>query len=232
MNTAASGPKSASASVWKLALALLTLLAFSAVVWPGGSRAASTNPNAATYLALYMGHGDYIVNYDHLSPSFGRTNVDWATHILFYVGAIGPTVVDAVKYPYEGSAQWGAYNDGPQNNSQWGWIGSAGRKKTLCTSNDNHYRLYGNPAGANYNIDFGFYTYATIHRDQNECPGGLPPKFGYSENAEAQLATEMISRGYNVAQNYASFSNPEPDRLQGVDHFWRSNGLGTAIPVA
>ena len=36
-----------------------------------------------------------------------------------------------------------------------------------------------------YNLDWGYWVFGTDHYDIEECPGGAPAWFGYSETAEA-----------------------------------------------
>lgn len=210
---------------------VLSMLLASAGLTIDKVAANTASPNR--YYAIYLGHGDYFVNYDHTQANFGRTIVDQAVDFLYYRGATRSGIKEylrAAGYRAPGSDQYGAVNDGPQTNSVWQFDVDGGNKTNLCSSNDNYTRIYTTPGGAGYNIDFGFWVIGSAHRDQYECGGGTR-RFGYGENAENQLAAALRNDSrLRVFEDWASFSNQEPDRLEG-DQFWRNNGLATYVDV-
>ena len=109
--------------------------------------------------------------------------------------------------------------------------------KTPCDANgtDVHVRLYA-PSATNTFVDplYGHVVVATTHLDRGDgC--GVPPKlYGFSELAEARVASRVATGlHWQVRPNALPLGNAEPFRRDVGDpgHVWWSDGRATVIAV-
>jgi hypothetical protein len=108
--------------------------------------------------------------------------------------------------------------------------------KTQCDANgsDIHVRLYA-PTVGNRFVDpvFGSVVVGTAHVDHGDGCGSPPQAFGFSEDAEARVATLLAREGWRVERNRLALGNAEPYRRDVEDpaHVWWSDGRATVIHV-
>lgn len=176
---------------------------------------------------------DYYVNYDFSTRSATRDNVDWTISIIYNVNAN----ITKIKNMYWGTigcgfglfdcSMEGKINDG----AGYVWDTDSGTKNMGCTllGYAKHMRLYAGPADRLLNQGWGYYVIASVHEDRREC--GIDPDSGWSENMEDWFVNYADGKpGVTVAQDWAWFYNPEPERQIG-DHHWQQNGLGSVVHV-
>ena len=190
--------------------------------------AAFASPAAAWYtpnLTIQYKHDDAFRNYDFESPDVSAYNVDWPVDFIFYNNA----AIDKVKYQIGwgawGNPMYGRLNDG----YGWVWDDDRGRKSSwdCYGSTVNHYRLYADGDDRLYNPSWGFWVFATAHRDYNECGGGEK----YSGNSEytEHLLANAARNAYgwaNVGEDANWHANYEPSRFVG-SHWWWNDGYGS-----
>lgn len=195
----------------------------------------STRANAATAssFSLLGIQEDSWYNYDFLNQYVAFNNVDWPLTMLFYNNAN----LNKVRNIYWGWPQISqsmsfyvrdTYQDG------YIWRADPGTKRNepgFCSFV--HMRIYGSPTvipyDAIYNTSWGYYILGTSHYDQNECS---PPyaQFGWSEEAEYQMALHAANAGYSTCYSCIWFYNPEAPRWEG-NHFWNNGGAATHVNV-
>lgn len=203
--------------------------------------------------------GDRFSNYDFLSESYDRNNVDWATNLIFAHGGtisrvkhqLDP-VFDISRDEFEtpvGSLELGAspmharINDGPQG-SGGEWDQDSGKKTRRCQSEDDpnvfHFRLYAPPEVDNFfNQKWGNYVIGTSHVDHNECPvstagsNGSPAWAGRSERAEEYIAYEVgqLFSHPRIYQDRVWLKNWERSKMR-ITHWWLNDGKATFINVS
>jgi hypothetical protein len=174
---------------------------------------------------------DWIWNWD-----FHNTTVDWFNRdmpvtVIFGNNAEIRKVKDALN-PY-GYSYGPPYAD-PQyeqlNDGNGGvWDEDSGRKNGLCT--DTHYRAYADGDDRMYNTYYGFYIAVTTHRDVNECPGGPPKTFGWSEEAEFALIQTVATIWPGHAYHDTLIYNNQVVPYWIGDHYYQSNGLASWVSV-
>jgi hypothetical protein len=188
----------------------------------GGSAARSAS---TSHLTLLYVNEDSFRNYDFLSQTVSASNVDWPVTLLFYNNA---NVNKAKIFAWTGSTMYGRMNDG----TGYVWDSDKGSKDSLCpiVGDAHHYRVYAPPTTDRlYNVTWGYWVFATSHIDHNEC--GFGSYSGYPDRTEDYVATQFANAGYQVERNWASFSNPEPYRVEGGDHIWSNDGYATRIRI-
>ncbi len=214
---------------------IFALLAAATLALPAAVYAATARSGNLTILYI---REDGFRNYDFNSQTVSSTNVDWAVSLMFWNNAsinriknsgIGPL------YDQSGSTQYGRLRD--TTSTGFVWDGDGGRKTTLCPGapgqprNARHYRIYADGDDRLYNLDWGYWVFGSTHWDMDECSLSNPAWFGYSENAEEWLVSDWINRtGWPAANDWSSFSNAEPYRVQG-DHIWDNNAYASALRV-
>jgi hypothetical protein len=183
---------------------------------------------------------DAFYNYDFDSKNAAiyrdSLDVDWGMSLLFRNGASKGRVNDKLNdvgnrgrgFWLGGSPKYGLVDDGrgfgdPDANS--------GRKGG-CPGpgfTTDHYRVYSDNGGdfmsARYRPDLGHYVIGSIHQDHSECPPGTPGAWaGESEDAEIQLARDLIKEWgrRNVNYKWAYWHNREKE--WDDDHHWNHDG--------
>jgi hypothetical protein len=133
-----------------------------------------------------------------------------------------------------GSRQNGRLSDNV--NAGYVWDQDGGQKTTLCPGGPGqpdearHYRIYADGDDRMYNLDWGYWVFGSDHYDLEECPGGAPAWFGYSETAEGWITWRWRQNGRTAFDDWSWFYNPEPYRVEG-DHIWENNGYASALHV-
>ena len=224
---------------WIAIAAALALLVF--VALSGSSRAHST-----TNLTLLSKERTSFENWDFESRNVSSGNVDWPFTLLFY-NSTQTKVNDQLNgdYPNGGDPEHARMYETYFNNNQYFWDENSGRKNSLagCVATDAaHYRVYARPGiGYLYNTSWGTFTVATTHRDHWECVITGGTWYGFSNDAENNVAASARKVGLSVAADSHKWHNPEycPTRtdpysmhgacvLQG-DGYLQSDGYATAI---
>jgi hypothetical protein len=173
---------------------------------------------------------DAFTNYDFLSETGTRDNVDWPIGIIYK----GNAEVDKIKqkysnlFKYTGSAKHSLVDEG----AGWRWDQDKGIKDYPCLPGGNvfHSRLYAPSDDSLYNTRLGHYVLASAHIDHSEC--FLGTWFGNSEYAEEvflAVASTLWGSG-RVWSDIINFQNNEPNRRVGT-HWWVNNGLASIVIV-
>jgi hypothetical protein len=108
--------------------------------------------------------------------------------------------------------------------------------KGPCDGNgtDTHVRLYA-PTATDRFIDpeYGSVVLGTAHLDRADGCSVPPAMFGFSEQAEQNVASLLARRGWQVQPDRLAFGNAEPYRRELADpaHVWWSDGRATLITV-
>jgi hypothetical protein len=187
-------------------------------------------------------------NYDFESQGVSSGKVDWTMDLLFYNAS--QAKVNAVlnsQYPNGGGAEYARMYQTYYNNNNWFWDANSGRKDSVsaCYGTDRaHYRVYARPdTGQNYNVVWGYWTAASTHKDHLECSLVGGSWFGYSNDAENNVASDArfdLGARYVKADSH-KWHNPEycptksdPHSMKGAcrrqgDGIWQSDGYATAI---
>ena len=194
----------------------------------GVARAATPPPNAGT---VSYG-GDSWTNYDFTGSS--TQSVDWPVDLIFWGNASISKVNSKLGWFWTGSTIYALVSDGSALPT---WVGSAGRKNTLCT--DTHYRLYADKDGFLTNGALGNYVIGTAHLDINEC--SRTPSYGFNEQAERTGAARARAVwGSAAVQEHAAFL-PDGTSTYGLldnavsategNHVFDNDGYPTLIRV-
>lgn len=99
-----------------------------------------------------------------------------------------------------------------------------------CFGDWRHFRIYADGDDRLYNINFGYWVYATTHKDFNEACNGY---FGDANGTERDVANRFANDRHRVYRDYSYFYNFEPRHLDRNDskHRWESDGYATYIDV-
>lgn len=215
-----------------------TLVVFSLVLCASAIAGVARYAHAATTsnLTLLSLREDRWRNYDFTEQTVSSARVDWAVSLMFYNNATINRVKSHLGNEYDqvGSSQNGRLSDNV--NSGYVWDTDGGRKTTLCPGGPGqpnearHYRVYADGDDRMYNLDWGYWVFGSDHYDIDECPGGDPAWFGYSENAEGWITWRWRQNGRAAFDDWSWFYNPEPYRVEG-DHIWENNGYASALHV-
>ncbi len=219
----------------RLALLTVALLSLSLAVVGAAihtSAFAWYSPN----LMLVERNEDGIRNYDYTTQGAASDNtiLDWPWDILFKNNA----TVQKVKNPYANSG-WdspgGPMNARATDGAGGFWDTDSGVK--TWGAHTAHMRVYADADNRMYNISWGYYVFATCHRDYME---GAPwvQWFGKSEEAEGEAISKAVTiwGASNVWPNSASdVSNPESYHVEegGIsgDHIWLNSGRRGTVSV-
>ena len=216
----------------RIVIAFVALIVLSAIVGVARQAGAATTSN----LTLLSLREDQWRNYDFTEQTVSSNKVDWAVSLMFWNNATINRVKNHLGNEYDqvGSRQNGRLRDSVSVGFVWDQDG--GRKTTLlpgCPGQPNdarHYRIYADGDDRIYNLDWGYWVFGTDHYDIEECPGGPPAWFGYSETAEDWITWRWRQNGRSATDDWAWFYNPEPFRVEG-DHIWDNNGYASALHV-
>jgi hypothetical protein len=209
---------------------LRALIAVAAVAAAAGAGAARAATPPANFGMVFYG-GDSWPNYD--LTGVDMTSVDWPVDLIFWGNASVTRVNSKLGWFWTGSTIYALVDDGAGST----WIGSAGRKNTLCT--DTHYRLYADKDGALTNAGLGNYVVGTAHRDVNEC--SRTPTYGYNEQAEATVAARARAVWGTAAVQEDAVFLPDGTSTYGLlhnagapaegNHVYDNDGYPTLIRV-
>jgi hypothetical protein len=216
----------------RILVALAVLLAVSAVAGVARYAHAASTSN----LALLSLREDRWRNYDFTEQTVSANRVDWAISLVFYNNATINRVKNFLDNEYDqtGSRMNGRLSDNVNNGYVWDQDG--GRKTTACPGGPGqprearHYRIYADGDDRMYNLDWGYWVFGSNHYDIDECPGGAPAVFGYSETAEGWITWRWRQNGHTAYDDWSSYSNREPYRVEG-NHVWENDGYASALHV-
>lgn len=166
----------------------------------------------------------------------GGAGVDWPITIIFGNNA----EIDKVKDKYDddagwfqgtcGGDMWGHYNDGYALD----WDTDRGMKVPClpgCGATSYHVRPYAPPSTDRmYNIYWGYYSFASSHRDKNEvCPTGT--QFGWSEDSENYTVdTAVVVFGWSAIHDWGYMYNIRISAWYG-NHYVQNNGYASWVTV-
>jgi hypothetical protein len=213
---------------------------------PPPVQAHTAYPGSFSYI-YYL--NDYWANYDG-SGSYGSSSVDWPLRFILY----GSAEVDYVKYRLDGcngdptiSPQLcNATATGPMqfhngdnidNGGQGSWVGTdtdSGIKQTVGCSWYYHMRVYArSDTDHNYNPDYSFYVFMTVHQDyETVWPGCFPNKYRSYETHEDHFVWRAQQVPGWVAYPDLSYQyNYEPNREWSSNAFVESDGYVSYIYV-
>jgi hypothetical protein len=170
------------------------------------------------------------------APDFATGNRDWPVSLIFAghasVGKI-KRALRVVGFTRSGHARYLGYRTGSGSPR---FDGDRGLK-TPCGADgtDVHLRLYAPSATDHFtDPDYGSVVVATAHLDRADGCSTPPTMFGFSEEAERQIAAIVAHRlGWRVQRNRLALGNAEPYRRDITDsgHVWWSDGRATLITV-
>jgi hypothetical protein len=187
----------------------------------------------AAFVQLSDG-GPSFLAYDG-TASFDAEGHDWPVSLVFSGNASVGRVKAALRragLTRRGSTQYLAYR---VSGTTARFDGDSGLKGP-CDANgtDLHVRLYA-PAAADRFVDpvFGSVVIGTTHLDRADGCSKPPTMFGFSEEAERQVAAIFQKRGWRVQRNHLLLDNAEPYRRDVTDpaHVWWGDGRATVITV-
>lgn len=210
------------------ALAFVALLALLVTVHGAGA----SHGDRGTLRILSI-HEDQFHNWDFQG---GGARVDWPIGILYW----GNAEVDKVKAAYRsvgwyggecGDSMWGHYNDG----TGLDWDTDDGIKTPCvpgCFISGYHVRLYAPPATDRmYNISWGYYVFASAHRDRSELCLGVEKQYGWSEDAEGYAVdTARYRIGWTSGHDWADFFNGVAAGWSS-NHYLQNNGFASHVRV-
>ena len=196
-------------------------------------RGASANHSDGGTLRLLSIHEDQFHNWDFQN---GGARVDWPITILYW----GNAEVDKIKDAYRavgwsggtcGDSMWGHYNDGYGLD----WDTDDGIKVPCipgCFVSGYHVRLYAPPGTDRmYNPSWGYYVFASSHRDRSELCVGAERQYGWSEDAEGYAVDVARNRfGWSGSHDWSSFLNGVPTGWVS-NHYVQNNGLASQVRV-
>ncbi len=200
------------------------------------SAAHAWNARTGNFQALSIGPSDQFYNYDNLSTALppSGNNVDFAVTMVFGSNATVNKVKTALgsSYPHAGGPMYLRLKDSPN----FVWDQDSGRKDILCPGPgawSSHLRIYADADDFMYNPYWGNYVLATTHKDQDEC--STDREFGWGELIEEDFTNYFSSHGYYVNDDWASFYNNEPYRVEAPgtseEHFWQNNTYATWVGI-
>ncbi len=221
--------------IWRLTASLLLVALVSAGLATG--RTIGTAGQDLTFDRLSSQSGLFL-NYDG-EDNFSRDNRDWPVTLVFYRNASVNKVKDALTrhgYTNGGSPEHEAYITSPGGRFRFD---SDSGKKQPCNSNggDAHYRVYA-PSDQDrfYDRDnnHGYFVVATTHLDHGESGCRGPRYFGFSETSEKVINQDAGAvPGWQVRPDHMQTKNYERIRRdkRNPGHYWKNDGLATAIAV-
>lgn len=194
---------------------------------------ASANHSDGGTLRLLSMNEDQFHNWDFQGAG---ARVDWPVTLLFW----GNAEVDKVKDAYKrvgwsggacGDSMWGHYNDGYGLD----WDTDDGVKIPClpgCFVSGYHIRLYAPPGTDRmYNPSWGYYVFASSHRDRSEFCIGVSKQYGWSEDAEGYAVDTATSRiGWSGSHDWADFLNRVPTGWSS-NHYLQNNGFASHVRV-
>ncbi|MFN0093802.1 MAG: hypothetical protein ACKVVT_03360 [Dehalococcoidia bacterium] len=228
-----------------LAVAAATYLARAFL--SGGSPSRQAVAQNTTVLAWIGAPGqDGFYNFDFKSQSATSNNVDWPMRFLFRDNAninkiknaidgcggdptISPTTCSS------GGAQYHRFQDYP-NSAEWD--GDGGKKQSNhCTNGAQHMRLYARSStDKNHNSEWGYYVFASVHKDWEGGSGGSCTQYFSAEGEEGWWVLRILNNlpAWTVHSNSYWWSNPDSghwDTYQGHQHWTESNGWAAYVWV-
>jgi hypothetical protein len=191
--------------------------------------------DATPALVRLSQHGPSFARYDG-TPAPGPAGRDWPVSLVFAGHATVGKVKQAlgtVGFTRVGERRWLGYR-APDGTLRFD---SDRGLKTACDANgtDVHLRVYAPPRTDHFSDPrLGNFVVATVHFDRGEGCAPPPQLFGFSEEAERQVADVAARRlGWRVQRDRVALYNAEPYRrdLAAPDHLWWSDGRATVITV-
>jgi hypothetical protein len=234
-------------------IALLSLGYVVLAIVQAGSTPRSAHAQTTSVLGFLTApwmQGDGFYNFDFRSYSASSTNVDWPMRFLFRYNAEIDNVKNAIDgcggdpsisptTCNSGSAQHHLFNDNGYNL----WDDDGGKKQSnSCSSGAQHMRLYANPDSVwpydrNYNDTWGFYIFASVHKDFEGGSGGSCTTYYSAEGEEGWWVQRMLDGlpdWYQESNSYY-WSNPDDsghwDLVNGAWHWTQSNGWASYVWV-
>lgn len=216
--------------IYSCSLLVLVVSILGGSIAIGGHASASHNDGGT--LAILSIAEDQFHNWDFQNAGAA---VDWPVTIVFGNYA----EIDKVKNKYKNSAGWALGKDGCAT-QMWGhyndgggldWDLDSGMKIPcwpVCGTSSVHVRLYAPVRDYMYNTYWGYYVFASSHRDKNEmCIG---EEFGWSEDAEYYTVNTAIVLGWSATYDWGSMYNSRTSAWYG-NHYVQNDGLASWVAV-
>jgi hypothetical protein len=201
---------------------------------PATAAATAAARRAPALVRLSEG-GPAFLAYDG-APGVHTGDRDWPVSLIFAGHATVGKVKRALRaagFTRSGHARYLAYRSGSGSPR---FDGDRGLK-TPCAADgtDVHLRLYAPSATDSFSDpEYGSVVVGTAHLDRADGCATPPVLFGFSEDAERQIAGIVARRlGWRVQRNRLALGNAEPYRRDTADsgHVWWSDGRATLITV-
>lgn len=170
-------------------------------------------------------------------PTLRPDGRDWPVSIVFTGRATVPKVKAALRtvgLVRRGHTRYLGYR--LPGSGLLRFDGDRGLKATCdAAATDVHIRVYAPSATDRFaDPELGSVVLGTVHLDHVDGCGTGPSLFGFSERAEARVATLVARRlGWKVARDALAVGNAEPLRRDAADpgHVWLADGAATQITV-
>jgi hypothetical protein len=179
--------------------------------------------------------GPAFLAYDGM-PDLRSSDRDWPVTLIFAGHASVPKIKQALRsvgFTRLGHARYLGY----RANAASAQLDGDRGLKTACDASgtDVHLRLYAPSATDRFaDPEYGSVVVGTAHLDRADGCSIPPTLFGFSEEAERQVAAIVAKRlGWRVRRNRVALGNAEPYRRDTTDsgHVWWSDGRATLISV-
>lgn len=125
--------------------------------------------------------------------------------------------------------------DNIDNGGQGSWVGydtDSGQKTAVGCSWYYHMRVYArSDTDQNYNPDYGFYVFMTVHQDYETVWPGCPDKYRSYESHESHFIWRAQQVGWSTSANLSYQYNAETFREWAPNSWVESNGYVSYIYV-
>lgn len=214
------------------------------------SSAQPAHANTTTTLTWITAPGsDGFWNFDFRNTSVNANDVDWPLRFLFRQNAEIDKVKDAlggcaspIYLPFvcvtSGSQNHLQFND--NGYLQWDEDGGIKQGNTCAAVGSQHMRIYANPANVfpydrNMNGTWGYYVFASVHKDYEGGSGGFCTQYFSAEGEEGWWIQRMLDNlPWTQQSNSYNWVNADAghwDLVGGHWHWTQSNGLAGYVFV-
>lgn len=224
--------------------------AASAYLASGVLRLAFDAPSAEAHQASNFTSIQYLNDYWNNYDGDDSSNADWPLRFVFY----GNAEVDLIKDRLDGcggdptispgicndtvvSSENFGTGDNIDNGGQGSWVGydtDKGLKETVGCNWYYHFRVYArSDTDHNYNPDYGFYVFMTVHQDyETAWPGCQPNRYrSYESTENAFLSRAQSVAGWVTHSNLSYQYNYQPNAEWSPNSYVESNGYVSYVYV-